>query len=200
MPLLPVPARLRTALAVAGAAGALVSGCTGKDAVTSGASRTDTNFTQGSGVLTRYSTADRKPAPPVRGPLLGGGTLDLASLRGSVVVVNFWGSWCAPCRAEADGLQGVYADTRSAGVRFVGVDIKENGTAAAEAFVRTHKITYPSVEDRANTVTLAFGGAVQSTPTTLVLDRQGRIAARGLGAMRYSQLKPLVLALAAERV
>lgn len=199
VPVLPAPARLRVAAAAVAGVGLLAGGCTGTDSVSTGASRDDTNFSAGSGVLTRFDAADRRTAPRVRGPLLGGGSLDLASLRGSVVVLNFWGSWCAPCRAEADGLQGVYAETRPAGVRFVGVNIKESGTAAALAFIRTHRITYPSYNDRLQTISLQFGGAAQATPTTLVLDRSGRIAARGYGEMRYSQLKPLVLAVAAER-
>src|SRR5689334_9126289 len=71
----------------------------------------------------------RPPARDVTGDLLSGGTYDVAADRGKVVVVNFWGSWCPPCRAEAAGLQKTYVATRTGGVTFVGVNSRDDRDA-----------------------------------------------------------------------
>lgn len=175
----------------------LATGCTGKSAVDPAAGNPQ-RYVAGSGQLTAVPPAKRKSVPPVSGELLGGGSLDLASLRGNVVVVNFWASWCAPCREEADGLQGVYDATKAEGVRFVGVNFKDK-RSTAEAFVRTKGITYPSLVDQPGRLALAFRDLPpNATPTTLLIDRQGRLAARVLGAITYSRLLTLVRSVLAE--
>ncbi len=113
--------------------------------------------------------------------------------------MNFWASWCPPCRSEAPALEQVAADTRASGVQFVGVDIRENGASDGVNFVNTHHIDYPSFADQSSRIALDFRSTgVQSPPTTIVIDRQGRIAARGLGEMTYSQLLSVVQKVAAE--
>lgn len=142
---------------------------------------------------------DRKPAPAVTGTTLRGASLDLASFRGKVTVVNFWASWCAPCRAEAPTLQKVFDESQASGVRFVGVDIKD-GKDNAEAFQRTFKITYPSVYDQAGQIALAFRDIPpNAVPATLIVDRHGKIAARVIGGVSYSSLRDIVTRLAAEK-
>ena len=142
--------------------------------------------------------ADRQAAPPLSGTTLGGEPLDVTDLRGQVVVLNFWASWCAPCRAEAATLNEVAARTADDGVRFVGVNVKDE-PGPARAFERNQEVTYPSLHDQPGRLLLQFRTAVpQTPPTTLVLDRQGRIAAFFAGQVRLSELLGPVEQIAAE--
>jgi thiol-disulfide isomerase/thioredoxin len=168
-----------------------------------GTNNSQTNYvdTNGTGVLTVYHPGHRKVAPQVAGHDLQGQPLDLAAYAGKVVVLNFWASWCPPCRSEAPALEQIYTDTRNVGVQFVGVDVREDGASAGINFVSTHKIDYPSFADQSSRIALAFrntGIPPEIPPSTLVIDRSGHIAARGLGEMKYSQLMPVVQAVAKE--
>jgi thiol-disulfide isomerase/thioredoxin len=125
--------------------------------------------------------------------------VDTGAYHGKVLVVNFWGSWCAPCRSEAQSLQDISATSKDRGVQFVGVNIRDARDRAA-AFERAYGITYPSVYDAAGRVALAFRKTPpQGTPATVLVDRQGRVAAVYSRAVRYGELKAAVDALAAER-
>lgn len=149
----------------------------------------DTRFVAGDGTMQVFAAAEREPAPAVEGPTLEGGTASLAAHKGKVVVLNFWASWCGPCRAEAPVLKEVAAKTKSTGVEFLGVDFKDR-KADALAFERTEQTGYPSIFDQPGKVALAFQGTVPpaAIPSTLIIDRQGRVAARALGAVRYTDL------------
>lgn len=174
------------------------AGCsTGTDAVDQAAG-SNNRFVAGDGTVQILKVRDRKAAPRVTGKLLDGTEFDLGARRGSVVVVNFWGSWCAPCRAEAADLEAVYVQTKDAGVAFVGVNVKDK-LSSAQAFQRTKKITYPSLYDRTGRIALQFRDTPpNSIPATLVLDRQGRVAALMRKAVTAAELRPLVTAIAAE--
>ncbi|GAA4606089.1 hypothetical protein GCM10023195_21540 [Actinoallomurus liliacearum] len=142
---------------------------------------------------------DRRPAPQVTGTTLDGKSFDLAALHGKVAVLNFWQSYCAPCRAEAPALQKVSAETKASGVRFVGVDVRD-AKEAGKAFARTFKIDYPSIYDQAGQVAPAFRDVpLTGVPTTLVIDRNGRVAGRIVGGTSYSALRDLVTKIAAGR-
>lgn len=143
--------------------------------------------------LSIYGVDDRSPAPDVEGTTLDGDRLALNDLIGHVVVVNVWGSWCGPCRAEAPDLARVARETSGRGVRFVGIDTRDDD-AAARAFVRAFKIPYPSLIDRDGKLILAFDGIipVSAVPSTVLLDADGRIAARVIGRVTYSTLSGLV--------
>ena len=140
-----------------------------------------------------YQPGHRHLAPAFTGTTLTGQPLRFASYRGRVVVLNFWGSWCAPCRNEAATLTVAANQYQRSGVEFLGVDIQDNA-ASATAFLRSHGVTYPSVSDPNDLVPLAFGSSVPiaATPTTLVIDASGHVAGAVFGEVTYSELSTLL--------
>ena len=176
----------------------VLTGCgVGKNAVDQGAGG-DNRFVAGAGLVREYAPADRLPAPRVQGDAVSGPRVDTAAYRGKVMVVNFWGSWCAPCRTEAAALEEVYQVTREAGVQFVGVNIRDAKDKAA-GFERAYRVTYPSVYDDGGRVALQFRRTPPvGTPATILVDRSGRVAAVFSRAVRYGELKAAVDRLVAE--
>lgn len=137
----------------------------------------------------------REDAPALAGDDLDGNPVSLTGFRGEVVVLNVWGSWCAPCRAEADDLEQLSRQTRGEGVRFLGINTRDRDRAAARSFVRAHGLSFPSLHDPAGELLLRFPPAAlnpQAIPSTLVIDRRGRIAVAIGGAVTAEQLRPLL--------
>jgi thiol-disulfide isomerase/thioredoxin len=154
--------------------------------------------TAGSGLdystgLTLYPAGERPAAPKLSGTTLDGNRLALSDLAGHVVVVNVWGSWCAPCREEAPDLARLSRETADRGVRFVGIDTRDN-VAAARAFVRNFDIPYPSLVDRDGQLLAEFVHLVpiSAVPSTVVIDADGRVAAKVIGRVTYSTLHGLI--------
>lgn len=143
--------------------------------------------------LDLYPPGKRVPAPNLDGTTLDGESFALSKLAGNIVVINVWGSWCAPCRSETPDLVRLANEDASRGVRFVGINTRDNPDAA-KAFVRSFKVPYPSVKDENGGVLLAFRDTIPTTvvPTTVVVDRQGRVAARVIGPVTYNTLKGLL--------
>lgn len=186
--------RFGIACLVAGAIAASLAGCSSS----SGPANIGAGQVAGSQTTGVLPSERRPAAPPLTGPLLTGEPFELLSQRGRVVVINTWGSWCAPCRAEAPGLEKVYADTREAGVFFLGINVRDNRPAAA-AFQRTFSVSYPSIFDGSGSILAQFRELPPAAvPSTLVLDRQGRVAARFIGGVRVDDLLPVVRQVSAE--
>ncbi len=122
--------------------------------------------------------------------------MNLQQLRGDIVVINFWASWCGPCRAESPILEGVLKRTSSHQVAFLGVDEKDS-RAAAISFTHDQRVTYPSIFDPDGTLAAGWPAA-GGLPYTFILDRNGRIAVRIIGGVAQQQLQSTILKLAAE--
>jgi thiol-disulfide isomerase/thioredoxin len=152
-------------------------------------------YIAGSGAVTVIDAADRDPAPEFGGPLLGSADDEfwLDDARGDVVVLNVWGSWCPPCREEAPAFQAVYSQLADDGVQFIGVNTRDNETDAI-AFEDEFAVTYPSVVDTDGRRMLAFRDTLppNAIPTTLIVDRDGNLAARVLGAVSETTLRELI--------
>jgi thiol-disulfide isomerase/thioredoxin len=150
-------------------------------------------FVSGDGTIERVAK-DRRSAPlTLSGTTLEGAPWKVADARDKVVVLNVWGQWCGPCVAEMPHLQRVWSDVSAAGrpVQLMGINYRD-GVETAKAFLRANKITYPSLEDDGGRTLLALRGKANTTPTTLVLDRRGRIAARVSGPVTAATLSGLV--------
>lgn len=139
----------------------------------------------------------RSAAPKISGELLTGGPYDVAQARGQVVVLNFWGSWCAPCRAEADDLEATYQATKGSGVTFLGINVQDSKDKAI-AF-EEGRVTYPSLFDPASRLALSLDIPPNTIPATVILDRDGRIATVIRAAVTQDGLRPLVERVAAEQ-
>jgi thiol-disulfide isomerase/thioredoxin len=182
--------RIAAALAAALAMALFLAGCsTGADAV-------DVN----NGGEFRFVAAtpsgevipvdERATAPQFSGTLLGGGAFSSEELSGDVTVLNFWGSWCGPCRVETPEFQKVYADVRDKGVQFLGLNVKETSEQFALAFVDRFGIEFPSLYDPRGEVALAFRDyPATAIPSTIVLDRENRVAAVYTGEVAQEDLR-----------
>lgn len=152
------------------------------------------NYIAGDGTVSEYAPAARGKAIAWQGVTETGQVLSSSNLSGVVTVMNFWYAGCAPCRAEAKDLNALYQEFLPNKVQFVGVNVRDTASTA-KAFDRTFGMTYPSIIDNnTGSVVLAFTTAVspQAVPTTIVIDKQGRVAARILGRLEKGTLKAMI--------
>jgi thiol-disulfide isomerase/thioredoxin len=126
--------------------------------------------------------------PVLGGELLSGGRYDPASHGGKVTVVNFWGSWCAPCRLEMPELVAAYEATKADGVVYLGINVRDPDRDKAEAFVESFKVPYPSIYDPQGKLALEFEVPPATIPATLVLGRDGKVVAEYRRALRRDEL------------
>lgn len=190
-----LPAVLRTGLGAAMALTAVLAaaGCDGGQIAANTPASSGQSFVGSSYQSTYYQPGHRPLAPKVAGATVTGQHLSLAAYRGDTVVLNFWGSWCDPCRAEAPSLGTLARQLQPHGVRFLGIDIRDQPDAAT-AFMQQFGIGYPSLNDPDDEIALLFHATVPpaAIPTTLIIDKSGRIAARIFGSTSYQQLRSLV--------
>lgn len=194
---LPVPARIAIGAAVVAVVSLAAAGCDGGQIAANVPQSSGQSFVGHSYESTFYQVGHRPTVPAVSGTTLTGQRLSLDSYKGKTVVLNFWGSWCDPCRSEAPALGTLARQLQPDGVRFVGIDIRDE-PAAASAFMQNFNVSYPSLNDPNDQIALQFHSTVPpaAIPTTLVVDRNGRIAARIFGASTYTELKDLVVKVA----
>jgi thiol-disulfide isomerase/thioredoxin len=184
--------RCLTLLAAVGAVLAL-AGCDGGAIGANTPASSGQSFVGHSYESTFYQPGHRPAAPAVSGTTVAGQHLSLAAYRGHTVVLNFWGSWCAPCRAEAPALGQLARQLQARGVRFVGIDIRDEPDSAL-SFMQEFNVGYPSISDPSDEIALDFRSTVPPAdiPTTLVIDRDGRIADRIFGASSYTELLTVI--------
>lgn len=153
----------------------------------------DDGFISGSGEITFIDPGKRKPAPELSGTDLDGEQISSADYAGKVLVVNLWGSWCAPCRKEAPALAKASAELADQNVQFLGLLTKDD-PASAKAFNAKFGIDYPSIDDASGRNQAAFADSLPSVaiPTTWVIDAKGRVAARVMGELSDATLRGLV--------
>ncbi|MBA4864508.1 TlpA family protein disulfide reductase [Streptomyces sp. PSKA54] len=194
--------RSRAALltAVAAVAALTLSAC-GESGGTQGGSG-NTNFVTGTDGIATVDKGERSPAPKLDGETLEGDKLDVSDYKGKVVVLNVWGSWCPPCRAEAPGFVKVAKDTEAQGVQFVGINTRDTSKSPALEFEKSYDVPYPSLYDPTGKLMLRFPkGALnpQAIPSTVVIDREGNIAARSLSPLSEENLRKMLKPLIAEK-
>jgi thiol-disulfide isomerase/thioredoxin len=162
--------------------GLTLGACSSSDASCSGSS-TSGGFVSCDGAITVLSPAEREPAPSIEGETLDGERRALADYDGQVVVLNVWGSWCGPCIAEAPALNEASRELAPDDVQFVGINIRDERTAA-QLFETQQDVPYPSIFDPPSSTLLEMPAGMypSATPTTYVIDAQGRIAVRVLDA------------------
>ena len=192
--------RRTTGLAIVAAVAALALTACGAGGTSGGSA--DTKFVQGKGGVDTVAKGDRKAAPELSGKTLQGKPLDVADYKGKIVVLNVWGSWCSPCRAEAPNLAKVAKATKADGVQFVGINTRDPDRAPAVRFEKDFGVGYPSLYDPIGKLMLRFPkGSLnpQAIPSTIVLDREGRIAARALTPLSEERLRTMLDPLIAEQ-
>jgi thiol-disulfide isomerase/thioredoxin len=149
----------------------------------------DKGYLSGDGLVSVIVPADRGEPISVQGKGLQDEPLSLDALRGKVTVINVWGSWCAECHSEMPDLVAVANAADPEQVSFLGINTRDPSQAPAQGFVRDYDVPYPSLYDPDGTALLAFAGEVilRATPSTLVLDRRGRVAASIVGKIPTQQ-------------
>ena len=154
------------------------------------------------GGIATAAPGHREEAPDISGATPEGGQVKLSDYRGKVVVLNLWGSWCSACRTEAPGLQGLWEKYQGQDVQFLGINTRDNDPANAVAFEKNKGITFPSIYDPDGTQILRFPKgnlSPQAIPTTMVIDRDGRIAARVFGARTADDIDSMIRPVLAEQ-
>ena len=127
-----------------------------------------------------------KPAPQFSMPLLGGGEFRMEDRRGSPVIINFWASWCPPCRQESPGFERVWQRYQEQGIQLVGVDIQDTEEDAL-AYVREFGLSFPNGRDVDGKITVEYG--VIGLPVTFFISADGVVEGRWVGALPEDRLE-----------
>jgi peroxiredoxin len=131
-------------------------------------------------------TLQKQKAPNFSLKSYDGKIVELAKLRGKVVVVNFWATWCPPCRAEIPDFIKVYDVNKSKGLEIIGIALDEDGWSKVNPFVERNKINYPIVLGTMEVVQ-QYGG-IEGIPTTFIVDKKGNIVDHQVGMLTKEML------------
>jgi len=164
-----------------------VSACESEEETTAPSEAPKTN-TEARSSTSTYDT-EPSPAPDIPLKTLSGETITLADQEGKVILVNFWATWCAPCRKEIPDLIDLHASMKSEGLRVVGIALDEEGRSVVEPYVEKMDINYPIVVDTSRSVESKFD-SMYGLPTTYVVNPDGDIVKRVLGIFPTDEMKP----------
>lgn len=189
--------KLATVILSSAVAAAALTGCSedqtaGKDAVAVGGSFSFVS--PGGQTVITYPEEERQPVQSFSGESLmeDGATISLDDYKDKVVVLNAWGQWCGPCRAEVDDLEAIHEELGDEGT-VLGINVRDPQKDAARDFVVDNGVTYPSIYDPPFRTAAALGGIPATViPTTIVLDKQHRPAAVFLTEVTVDDLRPIV--------
>ncbi len=196
------PARTAALIGTAllGAVLPAVTACSGGAIAANNQQSSGQSFVSGSYSSKYLAPGSRPAAPAVAGTTLTGQKFSLGAEHGKIVVLNFWGSWCGPCRSEAPALAALARYFAHKPVSFLGDDVNDS-PASALAFQHTFGIGYPSLNDPGSKTALAFHNTLppSAIPSTLLIDKTGRIAAIIVGGVAYNGLRALITKVLAEK-
>lgn len=154
----------------------------------------DKGFVSGNGEVKIVPAADRQAPDEISGTTVDGHEVALSDLKGKIVVMPVWGSWCPPCRAEAPMFETASKELADQNVVFLGLNVRDTSAENAQAFMRTTGITYPSIRDSSGSVLLSFHAGMTPSviPSVAFIDADGKVAAAVLGEITRTTLYDVI--------
>ncbi len=159
----------------------------------------ESGFVSGDGTSVFLIKSERKSAPILENVEFLSNEINLKELENKVVLINVWGSWCSPCRKEAPELEELYLKNKDKNVEFIGINIRDS-KISANRFIDNFSITYPNIFDRDGKFLLGYKDSLPANaiPSTILIDKNGLVAARQLGPIDKSLIQGFISELVEE--
>lgn len=164
----------------------LVAACGGDDGSQSDPAASDAASAPLPG---KVRSVEPEPVPDLTLETMNGESIDLQNQEGRLLLVNFWATWCAPCRKEIPDLKALHSDLEQEGLTVIGIALDQKGREVVEPFVEKHSINYPIVIDTEGAAEEAFG-PIPGLPTTILVTPDGQITKRVIGIFPTDKMKP----------